>query len=309
MIRAQNLSKSFGTLRAVDNVSFEIQKGELFGLLGPNGAGKTTTLSMICGLLRPDSGRVVLDGIDIQEFPLKARRRLGIVPQEIALYEDLSASENLRFWGGLYGLSGRDLRRAAQEILERVGLGERAKEPVKRFSGGMKRRLNLAIGLIHKPSIVLLDEPTVGIDPQARINILEIVREIVSAGTTVLYTTHYLQEAEGLCNRVAIMDHGKILAMGTVPELAKLVGDGEILSVRGRFHADQMRGQLASHPDLDVITLADGHAVLGISRGNSSVSRLLEALFSARLPIDDISIQQPSLESLFLKLTGRELRD
>ena len=176
MITVQDLSKSYGTLRAVDRVSFEVRKGELFGLLGPNGAGKTTTISMICGLLQPDSGRVVLDDLDIQEFPLKVRRRLGVVPQDVALYEELSARENLHFWGGLYGLSGRDLRRATEEILERVGLADRAKEPVKRFSGGMKRRLNMAIGLVHRPAIVLLDEPTVGIDPQARINILDVVR-------------------------------------------------------------------------------------------------------------------------------------
>ena len=309
MITVENLSKSYGTLRAMDGISFEVQKGELFGLLGPNGAGKTTTISMICGLLRPDAGRVVLDGLDIQESPLQVRKRLGVVPQEVALYDELSARENLRFWAGLYGLSGRELRQATEEILERVGLTERGKEPVKRFSGGMKRRLNMAIGLAHKPAIVLLDEPTVGIDPQARINILDVVREIVAAGTTVLYTTHYLEEAEELCDRVAIMDHGKILALGTVPELAKIAGDGDILSIRGGFDTEQIQDQLTSKPDINILKLADGQAVVGLPRGKSSVSGLLESLFSAQIPIDDIGIQPPSLQSVFLKLTGRELRD
>ncbi|MFH1743113.1 MAG: ABC transporter ATP-binding protein [bacterium] len=309
MITVQNLSKSYGALRAVDDISFEVNKGELFGLLGPNGAGKTTTISMICGLLSPDSGRVHLDGMDIQESPLEARRRLGVVPQDVALYEELSARENLRFWGGLYGLSGRDLRRATEEILERVGLTDRAKEPVKRFSGGMKRRLNMAAGLIHKPSIVLLDEPTVGIDPQARINILDVVREIAKAGATILYTTHYLEEAEDLCDRIAIMDHGKILALGTVQELAKLAGDADILSIRGQFSTDQIQPILTERPDLEVLNVTDGLAVVGLKHGHGGVSPFLESIYGAQISIDDISIKQPSLQSVFLKLTGRELRD
>ena len=309
MIHVETLSKSYGPLRAVDEISFEVQKGELFGLLGPNGAGKTTTISMICGLLKPDAGTVILNGLDIQESPIQVRQQMGVVPQEVAVYEELSCRENLRFWGNLYGLAGAALQKATDEILERVGLADRAKDKVKKFSGGMKRRLNMAIGLIHKPSIVLLDEPTVGIDPQARINILDVVREIAAAGTTILYTTHYLEEAEDLCDRVAIMDHGKILALGTVPELAKIAGDGDVLSIRGSFTIDQIESLLVSRKDLTILNLVENHAVVALLDGRGNVSSILQEMFAAQIPIEDISIKEPSLQSVFLKLTGRELRD
>lgn len=309
MIHVETLSKSYGPLRAVDESSFEVRKGELFGLLGPNGAGKTTTIAMICGLLKPDAGTVILNGLDIQESPIQVRQQMGVVPQEVAVYEELSCRENLRFWGNLYGLTGADLQKATDEILERVGLADRAKDKVKKFSGGMKRRLNMAIGLIHKPSIVLLDEPTVGIDPQARINILDVVREIAAAGTTVLYTTHYLEEAEDLCARVAIMDHGKILALGTVPELAKIAGDGDVLSIRGSFTIDQIEQHLVDRKDLTILNLVENHAVVALLDGRGNVSSILQEMFAAQIPIEDISIKEPSLQSVFLKLTGRELRD
>ncbi len=309
MIHVETLSKSYGPLRAVDESSFEVRKGELFGLLGPNGAGKTTTIAMICGLLKPDAGTVILNGLDIQESPIQVRQQMGVVPQEVAVYEELSCRENLRFWGNLYGLTGADLQKATDEILERVGLADRAKDKVKKFSGGMKRRLNMAIGLIHKPSIVLLDEPTVGIDPQARINILDVVREIAAAGTTVLYTTHYLEEAEDLCDRVAIMDHGKILALGTVPELAKIAGDGDVLSIRGSFTIDQIEQHLVDRKDLTILNLVENHAVVALLDGRGNVSSILQEMFAAQIPIEDISIKEPSLQSVFLKLTGRELRD
>ncbi|HJQ98813.1 MAG TPA: ABC transporter ATP-binding protein, partial [Candidatus Polarisedimenticolaceae bacterium] len=210
MIEAQGLVKTFGSLRAVDGVGFTVRKGELYGLLGPNGAGKTTTMSMLAGLLAPDEGQIRFDGIDLATRPLDVKRQLGVVPQEPALYETLTARENLSFWGGLYGLSGRDLAAAVDRVLDLVGLADRAAEPIRGYSGGMKRRLNLALGLVHRPSAVLMDEPTVGIDPQARLKILEAVKGVAAAGTTVIYTTHYLEEAEELCDRIAIMDHGKI---------------------------------------------------------------------------------------------------
>jgi ABC-2 type transport system ATP-binding protein len=197
-----DLVKRFGDLRAVDGVSFEIRPGEIYGLLGPNGAGKTTTMSMLSGLLRPDDGQITFDGIDLAAEPIRVKSQLGVVPQETALYEALSARENLRFWGGLYGLAGADLARAVDRALDHVGLSARADEPAKTYSGGMKRRLNLALGLVHAPRAVLLDEPTVGIDPQARANILEVVRDVAREGRTVLYTTHYLEEAETLCDRI-----------------------------------------------------------------------------------------------------------
>ena len=209
MIRVENLIRRYGELTAVDRISFEVATGEIYGLLGPNGAGKTTTLSMLSGLLKPDEGRILFDGVDLATDPISAKRSLGVVPQEVALYEELTARENLRFWGGLYDLRGQALTSAVDQALERVGLSGRADDRVKVFSGGMKRRLNLSLGLVHSPRAVLMDEPTVGIDPQARNSIQELVKSLAQDGMTVLYTTHYLDEAELLCDRIGIMDHGK----------------------------------------------------------------------------------------------------
>jgi ABC-2 type transport system ATP-binding protein len=200
------LCKSFGSLAAVDDVSFSVNAGEIFGLLGPNGAGKTTSINMICGVLKPDSGRVVIGDKDIWLEPKAVKRSLGVVPQEIAVYEDLTARDNLNFWGSLYGLSGAELKVRVDEALTRVGLSDRAGDRVKEFSGGMKRRLNLVCGLIHEPRLLLLDEPTVGVDPQSRERIFEAIHEIARGGTTVVYTTHYMEEAERLCDRIAILD-------------------------------------------------------------------------------------------------------
>jgi ABC-2 type transport system ATP-binding protein len=249
MIRVEGLVKRFGEIRAVDGVSFEVRSGEIYGLLGPNGAGKTTIFSMLAGLLGPDAGRVTMDGVDLAESPVEVKRGLGIVPQEVAVYEELTARENLRLWAGLYGLTGAALDQAVHRALEEVGLSGRSKEPVERFSGGMKRRLNLSLGLVHGPKVILLDEPTVGIDPQARANILDVVRRVADSGAAVLYTTHYLEEAEQLCDRIGILDHGKLLSEGTLAELKELVGE------------------------------------------------------------DEVVVLPPSLNRLFLKLTGRELRD
>jgi ABC-2 type transport system ATP-binding protein len=229
MIRVEGLVKRFGEIRAVDGVSFQVGAGEIYGLLGPNGAGKTTIFSMLAGLLGPDAGRVTVNGVDLAESPVEVKRGLGIVPQEVAVYEELTARENLRLWAGLYGLTGAALDKAVDRALEEVGLSGRSKEPVERFSGGMKRRLNLSLGLVHGPRVVLLDEPTVGIDPQARANILDVVRRVADSGASILYTTHYLEEAEQLCDRIGILDHGKLLAEGTLAELKELVGGEEVV--------------------------------------------------------------------------------
>ncbi len=308
MIQVERLHKNYGDLRAVDGVSFEVQEGELFGFLGPNGAGKTTTLSMVCGLLRPDSGRVCVQEIDVWENPKQAKSVMGLVPQDVALYEEFTARENLRFWGSLYGLSRSELNAGIEDILERVGLDNRAKEPVARFSGGMKRRLNLAIGLVHNPKVVLLDEPTVGIDPQARNKILDIIREIARTGTTVLFTTHHLEEAESLCERIAIMDHGRILETGTVGELAEVVGGGHILTIHGNFKPEQFRAAVANE-SIEIVNLAEGVATVALEGNASGVAPVIQRLSAANIEIADLSIQEPNLESVFLKLTGRELRD
>ncbi len=222
MIEVHEIRKSFGDVQAVKGIGFQVGEGEIFGFLGPNGAGKTTTISIISGLMLADSGTVRIGGMDIRKEGSKIRRLLGVVPQEIALYDELSGRENLHFWGSLYGLSGRELRAAADRVLELVGLTERSDDPIREYSGGMKRRLNLCVGLIHRPRILLLDEPTLGIDPQARLAILDIIRGEVTGGTTVIYTTHYLEEAENLCDRIAIIDYGEVLASGTLEELNRL---------------------------------------------------------------------------------------
>jgi ABC-2 type transport system ATP-binding protein len=307
VFKVENLSKRFGDIRAVNGISFEVRQGEIYGLLGPNGAGKTTTLSMLTGLLRPDEGQILFDGVDIDSDPIRVKSQLGVAPQENALYEELSGRENLRFWAGMYGLSGEALNERVLEALDQVGLTSRSNDRVKTFSGGMKRRLNLALALAHRPRVLLLDEPTAGIDPQARMNILDVVRRVASSGTTIIYTTHYLEEAEQLCERIAIMDHGKILAEGTLDELKRMVGEEEVITIRGSFNQQQVHERLHSIENVRLLNSEDGHAVLASSEGGSV--KLLSALFGGPFELEGVSIAPPSLNGLFLKLTGRELRD
>jgi ABC-2 type transport system ATP-binding protein len=309
VFQVQGLVKSYGALRAVDGVSFTVAKGELYGLLGPNGAGKTTIMSMLSGLLAPDEGRILFDSIDLAGDPLKVKAQLGVVPQEPALYENLSARENLAFWGGLYGLSGGELKKAVDRALDLVGLTDRAKDPVKNYSGGMKRRINLALGLVHGPRAVLMDEPTVGIDPQARLNILEAVKTVATSGTTVIYTTHYLEEAEQLCDRIAIMDHGKILAEGTLDDLKRRVGGRDVVTVRGSFDTDSVLVKLQALAGVQVTSATPGRMVLSVEGSGRGAVELLGRVLADGLAVDGISIQPPSLNTLFLNLTGRELRD
>lgn len=309
MIQVQNLEKSYGSLRAVDGISFEVRAGSLYGLLGPNGAGKTTTISCISGLLKPDAGRVLVDGVDLAAEPIAVKSRLGIVPQEAAIYGTLSAYENVAYFGSLHGLSGGDLRSRARAVLEQVGLSVDSRQASRKFSGGMKRRLNLAIGLVHRPKVLLLDEPTVGIDPQARIHILDVVRSIQREGTAVLYTTHYLEEAETLCDRVGIVDHGRILAEGTVEELRRLVGEGTVVSLRGAFRAERVTQVLSGQPDARVLSLEDGAALIAVLGEKGNAADLLSRLLRGGIEVSEISMREPSLQNVFLKLTGRELRD
>ena len=309
MFQVQGLVKVYGSLRAVDGVSFTVGSGEVYGLLGPNGAGKTTTMSMLSGLLAPDEGRILFDGVDLAAEPQKVKAQLGVVPQEPALYDTLSARENLQFWGGLYGLTGAKLNQAVDRVLDLVGLKERAKDPVKQYSGGMKRRVNLALGLVHAPRAVLMDEPTVGIDPQARLNILDAVKQVAAGGTTVIYTTHYLEEVEQLCDRIAIMDHGKILAEGTLDELKSRVGGRDIVTVRGDFDAVAVKPRFEALNGVQVTSAEAGRLVLSVEGSGRGAVELLGSVLSGGLAVNGISIQPPSLNTLFLNLTGRELRD
>ncbi len=307
MIAAQNLRKAFGQLLAVDDVSLAVQEGEIYGLLGPNGAGKTTTVNMICGLLIPSGGSVSVGGKDISTQRPDAARLMGIVPQETAIYDELTARENVTFALGCYGIAGAGAKARARQALELVGLEWSDRRPAKKFSGGMKRRLNLAMGIAHGPRVLLLDEPTVGIDPQARLNILDVVRRLATDGRAVLYTTHYLEEAETLCHRVGILDHGRLLAEGTVEELRALVGEGKVATLRGEFDADEISSIVAARDDVETVSLQDGVALLSI--GSGGLPRLLETLLQRGIAVDDLSIQEASLQQVFLKLTGRELRD
>ena len=308
MIRVSHLAKSFDGLKAVDDISLEVKKGEIFGFLGPNGAGKTTTISMIAGLLKPDAGEIFIDSLNLESDLKKIKKIMGVVPQEMAFYEDLSARENLFFWGKLQGLGGKTLEERIHYYLEKTGLWGREKEPLKKYSGGMKRRINLIIGLIHEPKLLLLDEPTIGIDVQTRLNIYEVIKEASARGTTILYTTHNLQEAEDLCHRIAIMDQGKILALGTLGELIRIVGEKDIALVSGRFSAEEVREVLGSFREAAILSLEEGKVMLSLE-ASKSMPLLLEEFFKKNIHVEDVSIKQPNLESVFLRLTGKELRE
>ena len=308
MLQIDHLSKSFDTIKAVDDISFEVTEGEIFGFLGPNGAGKTTTISIIAGLLKPDSGKIYINSLDLDGDLKKIKRLMGVVPQEMAFYEELTAKENLLFWGKLYGVRKKELDERVQYYLEKTGLLGRENDALKKYSGGMKRRINLIIGLIHEPRLLLLDEPTIGIDVQTKLNIYEIIKEASSNGTTILYTTHNLQEAEELCHRIAILDLGKILALGTLDELIQIVGEKDIVIISGKFNIDMARTIISEFQQATVLSIEEGKLVLSLE-ASRNISTLLEEFFKKGITIDDVSIKQPNLESVFLKLTGKELRE
>ena len=309
VLRAHELRKRYGDIEAVKGVSFEIHEGETYGLLGPNGAGKTTTISMICGLLARDGGEVTLDGTPIDVGAVAAKAGIGYVPQELALYPDLSARENLEFFGRLYGLGGPRLKTRITEVLALIGLTERAKDRTSTFSGGMQRRLNIGIGLLHQPRLLLLDEPTVGVDPQSRNAILESIAALGKAGMAILYTTHYMEEAERLCDRVGIIDAGEIRAEGTRRDLVALIGQQDLvrLTVTGNIaaavaavQASEGVVQAGAKDDQLEIQVTDAHRAL---------PRLLDTVEAAGASVRGVDLVSPDLESVFLHLTGRALRD
>lgn len=309
MIEIEHLEKKYGDVVAVSNVSLTAGPAQIFGLLGPNGAGKSTTIGCISGLLEPSSGRVRVLGHDVVNDRRAARQELGVVPQELALYEDLSATENLRFWGSAYGLRGKRLNDRVREILAETGLVDRAKEPVKRFSGGMKRRLNLGCGIVHRPKVLLLDEPTVGVDAQSRVRLLEVVRQQVVEGACVLYTTHYLEEAESLCDQLAIIDHGKIVAAGTLAELRSRVGERDIVRLVGRFEPATAREALGRVDGVEVVEAAAGELRLALADASRKLPELFAAISGNGSVVRETTVTRPSLESLFIHLTGKELRE
>jgi ABC-2 type transport system ATP-binding protein len=309
MIEIQDLRKQYGDLTAVDGVTFTASRGAIYGLLGPNGAGKTTTLGCISGLLAPTSGHVRVLGHDVVRDGVAARKELGVVPQEIALYEEISATDNLRYWGGAYGLAGPALKKRVAEVLELTGLQDRAREPVKRYSGGMKRRLNFACGIVHEPKVLLLDEPTVGVDPQSRVRLLELVKAQAAAGTCVLYTTHYMEEAQQLCDRLGIIDHGRLIAQGTLPELRALLGERDVVRLAGRFPPETTGDAVRRLGEIELVQEEPEQLLLAMREAARRLPELLRALSEAKAEIRETIVSQPTLESLFIKLTGKELRE
>ena len=309
MIEVEGLRKEYGDLVAVDDVSFVARPGEIFGLLGPNGAGKSTTIGCISGLLRPTAGSVRVLGNDVAREPRAAKAALGVVPQEIAVYEELGARENLAYWGEAYGLGGTRLRARVAAVLELIELSDRAREPVKRFSGGMKRRLNFGCALVHEPKVLLLDEPTVGVDSQSRMKLLDLVRAEARAGTCVLYTTHYMEEAEALCDSLAIIDHGRIIARGTLAELRTGMGEHDLLRLTGMFDPAAVRDRLAKLEGLDVVQAEADSVTLAANRASARLPAIFEALRDAGADVRETTLSEPSLETLFIKLTGKELRE
>jgi ABC-2 type transport system ATP-binding protein len=309
LIEVEGLRKQYGDLVAVDGVTFEAEPGGIFGLLGPNGAGKTTTIGCISGLLKPTAGHIRILGHDVVTDGPASRQRLGVVPQELALYEDLSARENLDYWGSAYGLRGNHLKQRINTVLELAGLLDRAKEPVKKFSGGMKRRLNFACGIVHQPKALLLDEPTVGVDPQSRVRLLELVREETKSGTCVLYTTHYMEEAEQLCDKLAIIDHGKIIATGTLKELRAMLGERDLIRLTGHFNPETVFEPLSRIDGVELVQATDDTVTLAVPNGSARLSDIFNALASSGAEVHETTLTQPSLETLFIKLTGKELRE
>jgi ABC-2 type transport system ATP-binding protein len=309
VLEAIGLAKSFGDLKAVDGVSFTIAPGETYGLLGPNGAGKTTSISIVSGLMEADAGEVRVMGEVMSPRAVAPKVHIGLVPQDLAVYPDLTARENIEFFGRLYGMKGKELSGRAGEVLEVIGLSERADDRAKEFSGGMKRRLNIGIGLLHRPQLLILDEPTVGVDPQSRNAILESVETLAGEGIAVLYTTHYMEEAERLCDRVAIIDEGKIKAEGTRRELVQLVGQNDRVSISGTGPLAQVAGALGRIAGVTEATTHEKRVDLLVENASGRLPGLLAAATAAGMSISGVELEEPNLEAAFLHLTGKALRD
>jgi ABC-2 type transport system ATP-binding protein len=309
VIEVNDLYKSFGEFQAVKGIRFAARQGEILSLLGPNGAGKSTTISMLSGLLQPSGGDAFIMGHSIRTQAQEAKANLGVVPQDIALYPDLSAQENLIFWGKMYGLRGSALKARVAEVLEIIGLTDRKKDRVGTFSGGMKRRVNIGVALLHKPAVIIMDEPTVGIDPQSRRHILDNVKQLNRQGMTVLYTTHYMEEAAELSDHIAIMDEGKIIAYGTHAELIRLVGEQTRIDLSLSAEAEHVLPAWQSTTGVASIFSTDGRVTALVEDSNLVLPRLFEGASQAGVRINSVDIQEPNLESVFLHLTGRALRD
>lgn len=309
IVKIENLVKKFGAMAAVDNITLGIEEGEIYGLLGPNGAGKSTTINMICGLLSPNEGTIEILGKDIRKNKIFAKRNIGIVPQDIAIYEDLNAYENVRFFAGLYGFRGKELKTRVEEALEFVGLLDKTKSFPKGFSGGMKRRLNIACAIAHRPKVIIMDEPTVGIDPQSRNHILQSVKKLNEMGSTIIYTSHYMEEIEEICTRIGIVDHGKLIAEGTKEELKSSISDTNTIWVTiqsvNNFQLDELKeinGVIGAELEDNIVKISSSQDV-------NNLDKIILFFTRKNIHIKNVETKTPDLETVFLTLTGRKLRD
>ena len=310
MIEIKDVTKSYGRQKVLQNVSFEIMEGELFGLLGPNGAGKSTLIDILTGIQSMDSGEIFINGKSIKTDKVEIRKHLGLVPQDIALLEELNAVDNLEYFGGLYGLAGQELKNQIEKLLEVAGLTDKKKEKVKNYSGGMKRRLNIAVAMLHNPSILILDEPTVGVDAQSRQHIFDYIQSLAEQGTTILYTSHYMEEIEALCKRVFILDLGEEVAYGTKEEVKKLVGHTQTVALTlDRVPAGFDEVLKNSENGIQFVTVDGQDMELTIDQTIFSMMKLIEQVEQAQLVIKSVNVKETTLEEAFLQLTGKTLRD
>lgn len=309
IVKIEKLVKKYGDFTAVDNVDLKINEGEIYGLLGPNGAGKSTTINMVCGIVSITSGKIEILGKDIKKYSTFAKKNIGIVPQDIAVYEDLSCIENVKFFAGLYGLRGKKLKESSEEALEFVGLSDHIKDTPDKFSGGMKRRLNIACAIAHKPKLIIMDEPTVGIDPQSRNHILESVKKFNNMGCTVIYTSHYMEEVEQICTRVGILDHGKVIAEGTTDELKAIVTDKNtiVVSVADINKIDE--NEIKKIKGVQSVSISDNDVKINSSKEINNLDKIILYFTNNNIKIKNIENKVPDLETVFLALTGRKLRD
>lgn len=309
IVKIEGLTKKFGDVIAVDNISLDIEEGEIYGLLGPNGAGKSTIINILCGLINMDKGTIEILGKDIQRSSTYTKQNIGVVPQDIAIYEDLTAYENVKFFASLYGLKGDKLKKEVEEALNFVELLDRKKEYPKNFSGGMKRRLNIACAIAHRPKLIIMDEPTVGIDPQSRNHILQSVKKLNSLGCTIIYTTHYMEEVEAICNNIAIIDHGKVIAHGSKEKLNALVTDVNDVTVTVNDIAQVKLDELKEIPGVVKIDIDNDKIKIQSKRDVDNLDKIILFITSNNISIKNIENKNPDLESVFLILTGRKLRD
>jgi ABC-2 type transport system ATP-binding protein len=308
-IEIRDVVKKYGSKVSVDHLNLNLQEGEVFGLLGPNGAGKSTTIKMLSGLLKIDQGEMKLDGISVKSHPLDIKRRIGLVPQDLAIYESLSARDNVNFFAKLYGLRGKLLKERVDEALDFVALTDRQRDKPSSFSGGMKRRLNIACAIMHHPKLIIMDEPTVGIDPQSRNHILDSVKKLNKMGSTIIYTSHYMEEVAAISTRVGIMDHGHLIACGTKEELRSKVAQEEKIVIQVDKLDETAIQELNAHPKINQVAIHNQTIEISLASSQAYLQDILFILSKYHVKIQTLSQVEPDLETLFLSLTGRTLRD